>query len=73
MDYRNAQRITMLGLQSDENLLNFVPYLFSLHTLADDLVSVYDDSGNFIYPPVSLNRLCIKKIIKIRNAENFFE
>lgn len=55
-DERNVLRIMLNCLPVDETMLYFVPYLFNLLELRNELVGVYDEDGNFNFPSV---RKCI--------------
>lgn len=50
MDYTNYLRLKLNFLNIEETMLHFVPYLFSIHTMAEEGAGYYDDDGNFVFP-----------------------
>jgi protein transport protein SEC24 len=49
-DVRNALRIKMNILNTDEACLHFSPYLFAVHTLVEEGTACYDEQGTFAFP-----------------------
>lgn len=50
MDYISALRLKLNFLSIEETMLHFVPYLFPIHTMAEENAGYYAEDGNFVFP-----------------------
>ena len=50
MEDRETLRLKLNALNAEETALHFAPYLFALHTVAEEGAGVYDEQDGFIFP-----------------------
>lgn len=75
MDYSNYLRVKLNFLNIDETMLHFLPYLFSIHTMAEENAGFYAEDGNFVFPSLlslTINNLKTDGIYLMDDGEHLY-